>query len=89
MDGVICPVDNNYGELPALFDEISSTQEAGGCLMSPLAVESSIAVDNLADNHQEWFTFSNGNVNELLSSRPPSYSKQTKHHPALYQYRCC
>jgi hypothetical protein len=33
MDSVICRVDNNYGELPSLFDDISSTQEAGGCLM--------------------------------------------------------
>ncbi len=96
MGSVICRVDNNYGELPSLFDDISSTQEAGGCLMQPLTVESSIAVDNPADKHQEWFSFSNGNVNELLSSRPQTYIKQTKHrmttrsdHPALYQYRCC
>jgi hypothetical protein len=97
MDGIICPVDNNYGKLPSLLDDISSSmQEAGCCLMLPLVVESSIAVDNLANNHQEWFTFSNGNVDELLGSRPPTYIKQMKHRrttwsdcPALYQYWCC
>jgi hypothetical protein len=60
-----CPVDYNYGKLPSLLDDFRSMQDAGGFLMLPLSVESSVAVDYPANNHQEWLMFSNGNVDKL------------------------
>jgi hypothetical protein len=88
--------DNHNNELPSLFDKTSFTQEAGEILMSALTAGYSAAADNLANNHKEWLTFQSGDLDELLCSCPPTYSKQMKHHkttrsdrPTTYQYQWC
>jgi len=59
-------VSDNTGDLSSLFD---------GSITNEGSVASGI--DDAADNQQDWDDF-DGDINDLLSSRPPTYLRQSK-----------
>jgi hypothetical protein len=67
---------DNSEDLFSLF-EGSISNEGSAATMPMLTMELSSDIDEAADNHQDWLLF-DGDVNKLLSSRPPTYLKQSK-----------
>jgi len=59
-------VSDNTGDLSSLFDG-SITNEGSAAS----------GIDDAADNQQDWDDF-DGDINDLLSSHPPTYLRQSK-----------
>jgi hypothetical protein len=63
--------------------------------MPMLMTEPHSGVDAAADNQQDWQDF-DGDINDLLSSHPPTHLRQSKHQkslcsslPTKYEQRYC
>lgn len=99
-------ISDDTDDLSALFegsvsDEGSATTmatltpEPSSATMATLTPEPNFGVDDAGNNQQDWQEF-HGDINDLLSSRPPTYLKQSKHKKASqasvstkYEYRTC
>ena len=71
-------VSNNTDYLSSLFDG-SVTADVSAATMptgTRGSTEPTSGVDD-ADNQQDWYDF-DGDINDLLSSRPPTYLRQSK-----------
>jgi hypothetical protein len=87
-------VSDNTGDLSSLFDG-SITNEGSAATMPMWATEPASGIDDAADNQQDWDDF-DGDINDLLSSHPPTYLRQSKWKKSLhssiatkYEYRYC
>jgi len=69
-------VSDNTGDLSSLFDG-SITIEGSAATMPTGTTEPTSGVDDAIDNQQDWDDF-DGDINDLLSSRPPTYLRQSK-----------
>jgi hypothetical protein len=87
-------VSDNTGDLSSLFDG-SVTNEGSAATMPTGTMEPTSGVDDTADNQQDWDDF-DGDINNLLSSHPPTYLRQSKRKKSScngiatkYEYRYC
>jgi hypothetical protein len=87
-------VSDNTGDLSSLFDG-SVTNEGFVATMPSSTTEPTSGVNDAADNQQDWDEF-DGDINYFLSSRPPTYLKQSKwkksSHSSVatkYEYHYC
>ena len=85
---------DNTGDLSSLF-EGSITNECSAATMPTLMMEPNSGVDYASVNQQDWQDF-DGDINDLLSSRPPTYLRQSKQKKSLcssiatkYEYHYC
>ena len=69
-------LSDNTGDLSSLFDG-SVTYEGSAATMPTGTMEPTSGVDDTADNQQDWDDF-DGDINNLLSSHPPTYLRQSK-----------
>jgi hypothetical protein len=90
-------VSDNTDDLSSLFDG-SVTADVSVATMptgTRGSTEPTSGVDDAVDNQQDWYDF-DGDINDLLSSRPPTYLRQSKlrksSHNGIatkYEYRFC
>jgi len=87
-------VSDNTGDLSSLFDG-SVTNEGFVATMPSSTTEPTSGVDDTADNQQEWDEF-DGDINDFLSSHPPTYLRQSKQKKSScnsvatkYEYHYC
>jgi hypothetical protein len=87
-------VSDNTGNLSSLFDG-SVTNESSAATMPSSTTEPTSGVDDAADNQQDWDEF-DGDINDFLSSRPPTYLQQSKRKKSScssvatkYEYHYC
>jgi hypothetical protein len=87
-------VSDNTGDLSSLFDG-SVTNEGSVATMPSSKTEPISGVDDAADNQQDWDEF-DSDINDFLSSHPPTYLRQSKQKKSLcnsvatkYEYRYC
>jgi hypothetical protein len=87
-------VSDNTGDLSSLFDG-SITNEGSAATMPMQTMEPTSGVDDTADNQQYWDDF-DGDINDLLRSRPLTYLRQSKQKKSLhssiatkYEYHYC
>jgi hypothetical protein len=87
-------VSDNTGDVSSLFDG-SITNEGSAATMTMQTTEPTSGIDDAADNQQDWDNF-DGDINDLLSSRPPTYLRQSKQKKSLcssiatkYEYHYC
>jgi hypothetical protein len=87
-------MSDDTDDLSALF-EGSVSNEGSAATMATLTPEPNFGVDDAGNNQQDWQEF-HGDINDLLSSHPPTYLKQSKHKKASqasvstkYEYRTC
>jgi hypothetical protein len=87
-------VSHNTGILSSLFDG-SLTNEGSVATMPSSTMEPTSGVDDGADNQQDMDEF-DGDIDDFLSSRPPTYLKQSKRKKSLrnsvatkYEYCYC
>jgi hypothetical protein len=72
-------VSDNTDDLSTLFDG-SITADVSAATMptgTRGSTEPTSVVDGTVDNQQDWYDF-DGDINDLLSSRPPTYLRQSK-----------
>jgi hypothetical protein len=91
-------VSDNTDDLSSLFDG-SVTADVSVATMptgTRGSTELTSGVDDAVDNQQDWYDF-DGDINDLLSSRPPTYLRQSKlrkscdesdEQPFVYHYKC-
>jgi hypothetical protein len=72
---------DNTGDLSSLF-EGSITNEGSAATMPMLTMEPNSGVDDAAGNQQDWQEF-DGDINDLLSSQPPTYLRLILEHLRL------
>jgi len=90
-------VSDNTDDLSSLFDG-SVTADVSVATMptgTRGTTEPTSGVDDAVDNQQDWYDF-DGDINDLLSSRPPTYLRQSKLRKSSrngiatkYEYRFC
>jgi hypothetical protein len=87
-------MSDNTGDLSSLFDG-SVTIEGSAATMPTGMMEPTSGVDDAADNQQDWDDF-DGDINDLLSSHPLTYLRQSKQkkssHNGIatkYEYHYC
>jgi hypothetical protein len=90
-------VSDNTDDLSSLFDG-SITADVSAATMptgTRGSTELTSGVDDAVDNQQDWYDF-DGDINDLLSSCPPTYLRQSKlrksSHNGIatkYEYRFC
>jgi hypothetical protein len=87
-------VSDNTGDLLSLFDG-SVTNEGSVATMPSSTIEPTSGVNDAADNQQDWDEF-DSDINDFLSSHPPTYLKQSKWKKSSrksvatkYEYRFC
>jgi hypothetical protein len=90
-------VSDNTDDLSSLFDG-SVTADLSVATMptgTRGTTEPTSGVDDAVDNQQDWYDF-DGDINDLLSSRPPTYLRQSKLRKSSrngiatkYEYRFC
>jgi hypothetical protein len=87
-------LSDNTGDLSSLFDG-SVTYEGSAATMPTGTMEPTSGVDDIADNQQYWVDF-DGDINDLLSSQPPTYLRQSKQKKSsrngiatMYEYLYC
>jgi hypothetical protein len=69
-------VSDNTDDLSSLFDG-SVTADVSAATMPTGSTEPTSGVDEAVDKQQDWYDF-DGDINDLLSSRPPTYLRQSK-----------
>jgi hypothetical protein len=82
----ICMSDGNHvvdntDDLSSLYKG-SITNEGSRATMPMLMTEPHSGVDDAADNQQDWQDF-DGDINDLLSSHPPTHLRQSKRQKSL------
>ncbi len=87
-------VSDNTCDLSSLFDS-SVTNEGSVATVPSGTTEPTSGVDDTADNQQDWDEF-DGDINDLLSSCPPTPLRQSKWKKSSrnsvatkYEYRYC
>ncbi len=90
-------VSDNTDDLSSLFDD-SVTADVSVATMptgTRGSMEPTSGVDDAVENQQDWYDF-DGDINDLLSSHPPKYLRQSKlrisSHNSIatkYEYRFC
>ncbi len=85
-------VSDNTGDLSSLFDG-SVTNEGSVATMPSSTMEPTSGVNDAADNQQDWDKY-DGDINDFLSSRPPTYLRQSKrkkssHNSVATKYEYC
>jgi hypothetical protein len=85
-------VSDNTGDLSSLFDG-SVTNEGSVATMPSSTTEPTSGVYETADNQQDWDKF-DGDINDFLSSHPPTYLRQSKwkkssRNSVATKYECC
>jgi hypothetical protein len=72
-------VSDNTDDLSSLFDGSVTTDVSAATMPTGTmgSMEPTTGVDDAVDNQQDWDDF-DGDINDLLSSHPPTYLRQSK-----------